>query len=93
MEGEEGEEGWGGEGAASGRVRRGSEGLETRALDREEILRRYVASRGVEAGRYKRYVPEPPSEPEDEDEDGEEDETLAQRVERWRAREAGGGTA
>lgn len=52
------------------RVRRGSEGFEVREQSREEILQRYLASRGEEAGRYKRYVPEPDTESEDENEDG-----------------------
>ncbi|TDL20994.1 hypothetical protein BD410DRAFT_699683, partial [Rickenella mellea] len=43
------------------RVRRGSEGMEVQPVDREEILRRYILSRGEEAGRYQRYEPEPAS--------------------------------
>ncbi|KAI0033963.1 zf-DHHC-domain-containing protein [Vararia minispora EC-137] len=66
-----------------GRARRGSEGYEVQAIDREEILRQYVASRGADVGRYKRYVPQPPSE---SSSDGEE--TLAERIETWRAGEA-----
>ena len=46
------------------RVRRGSEGYEIKQVDREEILRRYIASRGEEVGRYQRYAPEPASESE-----------------------------
>ena len=42
-------------------MRRGSEGYEVRPVDREEILKRYIMSRGEEAGRFKRYVPEPGS--------------------------------
>lgn len=42
-------------------IRRGSEGYEVQPVDREEILRRYIMTRGEEAGRYKRYVPEPDS--------------------------------
>jgi len=34
-----------------GRVRRGSEGPEVLAVDREELLRRYIATRGEEATR------------------------------------------
>jgi len=52
-------------GASGHRVRRGSEGYEVKPADREEILRRYILSRGEEVGHYKRYVPEratPPSE-------------------------------
>lgn len=39
-------------------VRRGSEGWEVSEVDREEILRRYIASRSAEPGRYQRYTPE-----------------------------------
>lgn len=46
------------------RVRQGSEGYEIKPINREEILRRYIASRGEEAGRYQRYVPEPASDSE-----------------------------
>jgi len=52
------------------RIRRGSEGYEVRPVDREEILRRYILSRGREAGHYQRYVPEPES-PESEIDDKE----------------------
>lgn len=45
-------------------VRRGSEGYEVRAIDREGLLAEFIASRAQEEGRYRRYVPEPPSEPE-----------------------------
>ena len=43
------------------RVRRGSEGYEIAMspADREEILRRYILTRGDEAGHYKTYEPEP----------------------------------
>lgn len=61
-------------------VRRGSEGYEVLPVDREEILRRYIESRGEEDGRYRRYVPEPPSESESED------EPLSERVEKWKAK-------
>lgn len=54
-------------------VRRGSEGYEVRAIDREELLAEYIASRGQEDGYYRRYVPEPPSETESES--GGEDAT------------------
>ena len=58
------------------RVRRGSEGYEVRAIDREGLLAEYIASRAQEEGHYRRYVPEPPSEPDSsesgwEEEDGE----------------------
>ena len=58
---------------ATVRVRRGSEGWEVRQLDREAIIQRYLARRGLEEGeggkdpvldvteqpgRYNRYVPE-----------------------------------
>jgi len=45
------------------RVRRGSEGYEVRTIDREGLLAEFIASRSQEEGRYRRYVPEPPSEP------------------------------
>ena len=45
-------------------VRHGSEGYEVRSIDREQLLAEYIATRGQEAGHYRRYVPEPPSEPE-----------------------------
>jgi hypothetical protein len=48
------------------RVRRGSEGYEVRAIDREGLLAEFIASRSQEEGRYRRYVPEPPSEPDSE---------------------------
>lgn len=40
------------------RKRRGSEGVEVKMVDREEVLRRYMASRGEEATRYHYYEPE-----------------------------------
>lgn len=49
------------------RVRRGSEGFEVREETREEILRRYIESRGVDAGRYRRYVPESSTTSEEEE--------------------------
>jgi len=55
------------------RVRRGSEGYEVRSIDREGLLAEFIASRAQEEGRYRRYVPEPPSEP-DSSENGWEDE-------------------
>jgi palmitoyltransferase len=84
------------------RVRQGSEGYEVRAIDREQLLAEYIASRADEAGHYRRYVPEPASETESEggggdvagrgkaeaeDEEGD-DEPLAVRVEKWRSGEA-----
>lgn len=51
-------------------VREGSEGYEVKQVDREEILRRYILSRGEEVGRYRRYAPETSSE-EDDDVDSE----------------------
>lgn len=59
------------------RARRGSEGYEVRPVDREEILRRYIESRGEEAGRYNLYEPEPQSESESEE---GEDVPLAQMI-------------
>jgi hypothetical protein len=40
------------------RIRRGSEGYEIRPIDREETLRRFIETRGLEEGRYNVYVPE-----------------------------------
>jgi hypothetical protein len=51
------------------RVRRGSEGLEVRPVDRNEMLRRYVADLGEEEGRYQRYVPEPASDASESEDD------------------------
>lgn len=59
------------------RVRRGSEGYEVRAIDREGLLAEFIASRAQEEGRYRRYVPEPPSEP-DSSESGWEDEEVGE---------------
>ncbi|KAF8585119.1 hypothetical protein K439DRAFT_1082397 [Ramaria rubella] len=50
------------------RVRRGSEGFEVREQSREEILRRYIESRGEEVGHYRRYVPESASASDEDDE-------------------------
>jgi hypothetical protein len=58
------------------RVRRGSEGYEVRTIDREGLLAEFIANRAQEEGRYRRYVPEPPSEP-DSSESGWEDEETA----------------
>ena len=55
-------------------VREGSEGYEVKQVDREEILRRYILSRGEEVGRYRRYTPETPSDDEDEMEEDETEE-------------------
>ncbi|KAH0591078.1 hypothetical protein H2248_001184 [Termitomyces sp. 'cryptogamus'] len=40
-------------------VRTGSEGYEVRPVDREEVLRRYLAEMSQEQGRYKYYIPAP----------------------------------
>ena len=40
-------------------IRRGSEGYEILPVDREEMLRRFIETRGLEDGRYNVYVPEP----------------------------------
>jgi len=53
-------------------VRRGSEGYEVRAIDREGLLAEFIASRAQEEGRYNRYVPEPPSEPDSSESSWEE---------------------
>jgi palmitoyltransferase ZDHHC6 len=66
----EDEAGWGGTGR---HVRRGSEGYEVRAIDRERLLEEHIANRGQEEGYYRRYVPEPASETESESESGGED--------------------
>ena len=70
-------------------VRRGSEGYEIRPVDREEILRRYILSRGSEAGRYKRYVPEPDSESDSglgnwDDGEGDDDIPVDTAMDQWR---------
>lgn len=65
-------------------VRRGSEGFEVQAIDREAMLRQHVVNQVTEPGRYNVYMPDPPSESDDED-----DQTpLASRVENWRAETA-----
>ena len=83
-------------------VRHGSEGYEVQAIDREQLLAEYIASRGQEEGHYRRYLPEPPTESEsseedapqdvgpgaeDEDEDQDDNEPLVVRVEKWRSGE------
>jgi len=45
-----------GNGTASVRVRRGSEGYEVQSLDREEMLRRYIQDQVAEPGRYHVYA-------------------------------------
>ena len=62
------------------RVRRGSEGYEVLAVDREEILRRYILSRGEEVGHYKRYTPDDPSSSVSGSEDRSEDALQSGRV-------------
>lgn len=82
-------------------VRRGSEGYEVRPIDREQLLAEYITDRAQEDGHYRRYVPEPPSDPESEGEsvgeegagaeveaNDDEEEPLAVRVEKWRSGEA-----
>lgn len=61
-------------------VRRGSEGYEVHAIDREAMLRQHVVSQITEPGRYNLYLPDPPSES-----DEEEITPLSSRVEDWRA--------
>ncbi|KAI0323012.1 zf-DHHC-domain-containing protein [Amylostereum chailletii] len=68
-----------------GRVRRGSEGYEVAPIDRDEVLRRYIETRGAEEGHYRRYIPQPPSASGSEE---DEDEPLADRVGKWRSGEA-----
>ncbi|KIJ53486.1 hypothetical protein M422DRAFT_154773 [Sphaerobolus stellatus SS14] len=68
------------EDVANSRIRRGSEGWEIQDVDREEVLQRYVSSRGAEVGRYRYYVPENAVESEDDDEgdgDGDGDDGVA----------------
>jgi len=90
-----------GGGVGTARVRRGSEGYEVRPIDRESLLAEFIANRAQEEGHYRRYVPEPPSEPDDSESsweeggvdggvvvDEDEDEPLAVRVEKWRSGEA-----
>lgn len=62
-------------------VRRGSEGYEVHAIDREGMLQQYVTSQVREPGRYNVYMPDSPSASEDEE---DEDVPLATRVESWR---------
>ncbi|KIP11142.1 hypothetical protein PHLGIDRAFT_125039 [Phlebiopsis gigantea 11061_1 CR5-6] len=62
-------------------VRRGSEGYEVHAIDREGMLQEYVTSQMREPGRYNVYMPDSPSASEDEE---DEDVPLATRVESWR---------
>ncbi|KAK7695073.1 hypothetical protein QCA50_002263 [Cerrena zonata] len=50
-------------------VRRGSEGLEVRPVDREQMLKQWIETTVEEPERYNRYVPEPSSDTESEDED------------------------
>jgi palmitoyltransferase ZDHHC6 len=52
------------------RVRRGSEGYEVHSIDREQLLAEYIAGRGQETGHYRRYLPDPPSEPSSDGESG-----------------------
>lgn len=59
--------------------RRGSEGYEVHAIDREAMLRQYVEDQVHEPGRYNVYVPDPSSASE-----GEDEIPLAARVDSWR---------
>ncbi|KAG5342039.1 hypothetical protein C0989_005719 [Termitomyces sp. Mn162] len=54
-------------------VRTGSEGYEVLPVDREELLRRYLAEMGQEQGRYKYYIPAP----DDGDSESDSDTPLA----------------
>jgi len=51
----------------NGRVRRGSEGLEFKPADREDMLHRYLEQIGETPGRYHKYIPQVGSESEEED--------------------------
>lgn len=57
-------------------VRRGSEGYEVRQIDREEVLRTYIETRGEDALRYRRYVPEQTSDGEESLLQDEQDPSL-----------------
>jgi palmitoyltransferase ZDHHC6 len=78
------------------RVRRGSEGYEVRSIDREQLLAEFIANRSQEEGHYRRYAPEPSSEPSGDESSGgeavvqedDEEEPLAVRLEKWRSGEA-----
>jgi palmitoyltransferase ZDHHC6 len=83
------------------RVRRGSEGLEVRPVNREEMLRLHIEGLAQQEGRYNRYVPEEDLDSEDslddsgsgvliDDNEGEE-MPLAKVVETWRAGTVEGG--
>jgi palmitoyltransferase ZDHHC6 len=52
---------------SNGRPRRGSEGIEIKPVDRDEMLRRYLAEIGETPGRYHRYIPQVESESENEE--------------------------
>lgn len=62
-------------------IRRGSEGYEVHAIDREDMLRQHVVSQITEPGRYNVYVPDPSSESDEE----QEETPLASKVQNWRA--------
>jgi palmitoyltransferase ZDHHC6 len=55
-----------GNGMASVRVRRGSEGYEVQSLDREEMLRQYIQGQVAEPGRYHVFAPEQDRESDDD---------------------------
>ncbi|CCL98131.1 uncharacterized protein FIBRA_00125 [Fibroporia radiculosa] len=61
------------------RVRRGSEGYEVKAIDRDAILQKFVEGRTHEPGRYQPYVPQPESDSEPEDID--DSVPLARKIE------------
>jgi len=63
-------------GGGAARVRQGSEGYEVRPINREGLLAEFIASRGQEEGHYRRYVPEPPSEPDDDSESSREEGAI-----------------
>ncbi|KAF7796565.1 hypothetical protein EIP86_007746 [Pleurotus ostreatoroseus] len=73
-------------------VRRGSEGYEVRAIDREALLRQHVEDQMHEPGRYNVYVPDPITPNESGSETEDEEVPLVQRVEEWRASSASGGS-
>ncbi|KAF5388519.1 hypothetical protein D9757_004693 [Collybiopsis confluens] len=51
------------------RIRKGSEGLEFKPADREEMMLRYLEQIGETPGRYQRYIPQVESESENEEDD------------------------
>ncbi|KZT73329.1 zf-DHHC-domain-containing protein [Daedalea quercina L-15889] len=78
------EEEYDGQSGRGARVRRGSEGFEVKAIDREALLQRFIEGRTHEPGRYNYYNPEVSSESEAED-DTDDSIPLAARLRGRRA--------